>query len=69
MGSYRVSDKQLGRGLGTVKNKEQLMSGALSELSRITTLYHEAAPDRVESARQEYTEALRKFNAVWNYGK
>jgi hypothetical protein len=34
----------------------------LSELGRTTTAYHEATPDRFEDARQEYEEALRKFN-------
>jgi hypothetical protein len=34
----------------------------LSELSRATTAYHEAAPDGVEAARQNYIEVLRKFN-------
>ncbi len=35
----------------------------LSELGRATTVYHEASPDRVESAREEYEDALRKFYA------
>jgi len=35
----------------------------LSELGRATTAYHQATPDRVESARQAYEEALRKFKA------
>lgn len=34
----------------------------LSELSRATTAYHEAAPDILEAARQQYLEALQKFN-------
>ena len=61
--------KRVGRGPGAPQNREQLMSGTLSELSRVTTAYHEAAPDRVESARQEYAEALRRFNAAWKPGK
>ena len=36
----------------------------LSELGRATTAYYEATPDRLEKARQEYEEALRRFNAV-----
>jgi hypothetical protein len=36
----------------------------LSELSHATTVYHEAAPDGLEEARQNYLEALRKFNQV-----
>jgi hypothetical protein len=36
----------------------------LSELSRATTAYYEATPDRLEQARQEYEEALRRFNAT-----
>jgi hypothetical protein len=36
----------------------------LTELSRATTAYHEALPDRAELARQEYEEALRKFKAM-----
>jgi len=36
----------------------------LCELGRATTAYHEAPPERVENARQEYEEALRKFNAA-----
>jgi len=35
----------------------------LCELGRATTAYHEATPDRAENARQEYEEALRRFNA------
>ncbi|MGD0361651.1 MAG: hypothetical protein ABSC93_12320 [Bryobacteraceae bacterium] len=34
----------------------------LSELSRATTVYHEAAPELLEAARQNYLEILRKFN-------
>ena len=40
----------------------------LSELGRATTAYHEALPHRVEHARVEYEEALRKFNAVLEAG-
>lgn len=36
----------------------------LSELGRATTAYHDATPDRLEQARQEYEEALQKFNAT-----
>jgi hypothetical protein len=36
----------------------------LWELGRATTAYHEAPPERVEIARQEYEEALRKFYAT-----
>ena len=36
----------------------------LIELGRTTTAYHEATPDRVEYARQEYEQALRNFNAA-----
>jgi hypothetical protein len=34
----------------------------LCELGRATTAYHEAPPERVEDARLEYEEALRRFN-------
>jgi len=34
----------------------------LSELSRKTTAYHDAPIDRIDDAREEYLEALRKFN-------
>ena len=37
---------------------------ALGELGRATTAYHDAPPERVENARQEYEEALRRFNAA-----
>jgi len=40
---------------------------ALTDLGQATTAYHEAPPDRVEIARQEYEEALRRFNASKNY--
>lgn len=33
----------------------------LSELSRKTTVYHDAPADRVEDARLEYMEALRNY--------
>lgn len=36
----------------------------LSELGRATTAYYEATPDKLEQARQEYEQALRKFNAA-----
>jgi hypothetical protein len=36
----------------------------LCELGRATTAYHEAPPERVEIARKEYEEALRKFYAT-----
>ena len=36
----------------------------LSELSRATTAYYEATPDRLEQAQREYEEALRKFNGA-----
>jgi len=36
----------------------------LCELGRATTAYHEAAPDRMEDARLEYEEALRRFKAT-----
>lgn len=36
----------------------------LGELGRATTAYHEAAPDRMEDARLEYEEALRRFKAT-----
>ncbi len=36
----------------------------LSELSRATTAYHEAAPDSIEDAREQYLEALRNFQAA-----
>ena len=36
----------------------------LSELGRATTAYYEATPDRLEQARQEYEEALRRFHGV-----
>ena len=37
---------------------------ALSELGRATTAYHEAPPEEMENARQEYEEALRNFKAI-----
>lgn len=37
----------------------------LSELSRATTAYYEAPPDRVDQARQEYEEAVRRFKRVF----
>lgn len=40
----------------------QMASEPLSELSRATTAYHDAAPDGLETARQEYLEVLRRFN-------
>lgn len=47
----------------TVTYSAQAISlDALCELGRATTAYHEALPDRVEYARQEYQEALRRFN-------
>ena len=33
----------------------------LGELGRVTTAYHEATPDRLENARQEYERVLRCF--------
>ncbi len=36
----------------------------LSELGRATTAYHEAPPDRVESARLEYEDVLLRFNSA-----
>jgi hypothetical protein len=36
----------------------------LTELGRATTAYHEAPPERIEDARQEYEEALRRFKAT-----
>jgi hypothetical protein len=36
----------------------------ISELGRATTAYFEATPDRLEQYRQEYEEALRKFDAT-----
>ena len=48
----------------TVSYSAQAFSlDALGELGRATTAYHEALPDRIEYARQEYEEALRRFNA------
>ena len=35
---------------------------SLTELGRATTAYHEASPDCVERAREEYEAALRRFN-------
>ena len=40
----------------------------LSELSRTTTVYHEASVDRVEDAREEYFRALKAFNAAQEPG-
>lgn len=45
-------------------SSQSISSDLLSELGRATTAYHEALPDRAELARQEYEEALRKFNAT-----
>jgi hypothetical protein len=36
----------------------------LSELGQATTAYHEAPPDRLEYARQEYEDVLRRFNSM-----
>jgi hypothetical protein len=36
----------------------------LFELSRATTAYYEATPDRIECAREEYEDALRKFKGT-----
>jgi len=36
----------------------------LSELGRATTAYYEAAPDKLEQARREYEEVLRRFKAT-----
>lgn len=40
----------------------------LSELSRATTVYHEAAPDCVEFAREQYLRALRNYRATKTTG-
>ena len=40
------------------------MRELLSELGRATTAYYETTPDRLEQARREYEEALRKFDAT-----
>ena len=42
-------------------NSEAIPVDALGELGRATTAYFEAPPDRVENAREEYEEALRRF--------
>jgi hypothetical protein len=36
----------------------------LCELGRATTAYHEAPPERIEDARMQYEEALRRFKAT-----
>ncbi len=35
----------------------------LAELGRATTVYHEAPPDRLEVAREEYERVLVKFKS------
>ena len=44
------------------ENLDSILLELLGELGRATTAYHEALPDRVECARQEYEESLRRFN-------
>ena len=45
----------------------EMHGDALSELGRATTLYHEAPPEQLENAREEYEQALRRFKAVGFY--
>lgn len=52
------------RGVRAREGSESIDLEVLIELGRATTAYHEAPPDRVEYARQEYEEALRNFNAA-----
>jgi hypothetical protein len=46
------------------QNSHSISLELLSELGQATTAYHEAPPDRLEDARQEYEAVLRKFNSM-----
>ena len=50
--------------MGGVSHIAPIPQEILSELGRATTAYHEATPDRLEQARQEYEEALRRLHAT-----
>jgi hypothetical protein len=52
------------RPTGTSVNSHSIPLEILSELGQATTAYHEAPPDRMEYARQEYEAVLRKFNSI-----
>ncbi|HLK68619.1 MAG TPA: hypothetical protein VKU19_34545 [Bryobacteraceae bacterium] len=50
---------------GTASQTSVRSLDLLGELGRATTAYHEAGPDRVESAREEYEAALRNFKCEY----
>jgi hypothetical protein len=44
------------------KSEPETYMSLLGELGRATTAYHEATPDCIEAARDEYERVLRTFN-------
>jgi hypothetical protein len=50
--------------MGAYFTSDSMVHERLCELARATTAYHEAPPERVEDARQQYEDALRAFKAI-----
>jgi len=50
-----------------VESSWSVETDLLAELGRATTAYHEATPDRLEIAREEYERVLIKFKSRYTH--
>jgi len=60
----KVYEVTIQSSMGAALTSDSMMHERLCELARATTAYHEALPERVENARQEYEDAVRAFKAI-----